>query len=70
MDILEVYDHRHAVLYVSGALNLMKVGGEVAGEWMSLWDGRLSRAAWLGSKSSESQEDGWASEAYLYGSGV
>ena len=53
MSMLRMSVSRPPVLYVSGALNLMKVGGEVAGEWMSLWDGRLVKAAWLESEGSE-----------------
>jgi hypothetical protein len=34
-------------LYGSGFTGLMKVGGEMKGEWRSLWDSRLLRAAWL-----------------------
>lgn len=56
MNIIGVYGSRPAFLYGSGASGLMNVGGEVAGEWMSLWDGRLLREACLDSNCSESWE--------------
>lgn len=37
---------------------LVKVGREVAGEWRSLWDGRLPRTSWLDPEDSVSREDG------------
>lgn len=42
-----------ANLYGSGSAHLMKVGGEVVGEWKSLWNSRLLRAACFGSEGSE-----------------
>jgi hypothetical protein len=49
MDILVLFVSRNSVLYVSEALNQMKVGGDVAGEWRSSWVIRLLRATWLSS---------------------
>jgi hypothetical protein len=35
----------------------MKVGREVAGEWISPWDGGMLRVAWLRPEGSERRED-------------
>ena len=60
-----------AGIYGSGATGLMKLDREVVGEWRSLWDIRLLRAACLGLEDSESSEVGSGRrEALLYGSGV
>ena len=47
---------------------LVKVGREVAGEWRSLWDGRLPRTSWLDPEDSVSREDRLERETYC-GSG-
>ena len=70
MSTLGLYASRPAVQYGSGASDPMKVGREVAVEWMSSWNGSLLRAAWLGPEGSAIREDGWGREAYLYGSAV
>lgn len=46
-------------LYGSGIADLMLLGREVAGEWMSAWGSRLLKAAWLAPKDSTIREDGW-----------
>lgn len=42
----------------SRSTGLMKVHGEVQGEWKSPWDCRLLRAAWLALQGSVNREDG------------
>jgi hypothetical protein len=50
---------KEAYLYCSGSAGLMKVGGEVAGKWVSPWDRSLLRETWLAPEDSTSKEDGW-----------
>ena len=57
-------------LYGSGTSDLMKVGGEMAREWMSPYNGRLLRAAWLSYPASLglvglSQQGRWPGEGKL-----
>jgi hypothetical protein len=63
-----LYGSGSAGLYCSEVADPMKVGREVVGEWRSLWDTILLRAAQHDPEDSASREDGWRRGANLYGS--
>lgn len=55
----EKIDNRmKSYLYGSASTGLIKVGGEVGGEWKFPWHNRLFIAAWIVPEDSASREDG------------
>lgn len=49
---------RPPVLYVSGALDQIKIGGKVAGDWQSSWVNRLLCATLFDPEGSKTRGDG------------